>query len=103
MLQLHGSDNSRSQVARMFQTRVEKTYQNRGTFHVVCKRSLLISSSQNAFYRDIAASVALAYFCLDVWSCDLYWWIFGLCSALPALSEGLLLIGTLGHKWQWCC
>ena len=50
-----------------------------------------------------SASVALAYFCLDVWSCDLYWWIFGLCSALPALAEGLLLIGALGHRWQWCC
>ncbi len=44
------------------------------------------------------ASVALAYFALDVWDCDLYWWIFGLCSGLPALSEILLMVGVLGLK-----
>lgn len=45
-----------------------------------------------------SASVALAYFCLDVWDCDLYWWVFGFCSALPALAEMLLMIGVLGLK-----
>ena len=44
------------------------------------------------------ASVALAYFALDVWDCDLYWWIFGSCSALPALLEIFLMIGVLGLK-----
>ena len=44
------------------------------------------------------AAVALAYFALDVWDCDLYWWIFGFCSGLPALLEILLMIGVLGLK-----
>ena len=45
-----------------------------------------------------SASVALAYFALDVWDCDLYWWIFAFCSALPALAEICLMIGVLGMK-----
>ena len=45
-----------------------------------------------------SATVALGYFALDVWDCDLYWWIFALCSALPALLEIFLLIGVLGLK-----
>ena len=45
-----------------------------------------------------SASVALAYFCLDVWDCDLYWWVFGFCSALPAVAEMLLMISVLGLK-----
>ncbi len=49
-----------------------------------------------------SASVALAYFCLDVWDCNLYWWIFGLCSALPAIAEILLMFGVLGQRCQWC-
>ncbi len=44
------------------------------------------------------ASVALAYFALDIWDCDLYWWIFVFCSGLPALLEILLMIGVLGLK-----
>ena len=44
------------------------------------------------------ASVALAYFALDVWDCNLYWWIFGFCSGLPALLEVLLMVGVLGLK-----
>ncbi len=44
------------------------------------------------------ATVALAYFALDVWDCDLYWWIFGFCSGLPAMLEILLMIGVLGLK-----
>ena len=45
-----------------------------------------------------SASVALAYFCLDVWDCHLYWWVFAFCSALPALFEVLLMIGVLSTK-----
>lgn len=44
------------------------------------------------------ASVALGYFALDVWDCDLYWWIFGFCSAVPALLEIFLMIGVLGLR-----
>ncbi|KAK3928452.1 Transmembrane protein 107 [Frankliniella fusca] len=34
-----------------------------------------------------SASVLLAHFLFDVWNCDVYWWIFSLCSALPAVLE----------------
>lgn len=44
------------------------------------------------------ATVALAYFALDVWDCNLYWWIFGFCSGLPALIETLNMISVLGLK-----
>lgn len=44
------------------------------------------------------ATVALAYFALDVWDCDLYWWVFGFCSGLPAMLEIFLMIGVLGLK-----
>ena len=44
------------------------------------------------------ASVALGYFAIDVWDCDLYWWIFVTCSGLPALLEIFLMIGVLGLK-----
>jgi hypothetical protein len=42
-----------------------------------------------------SASVALAYFCLDVWDCNLYWWVFSLCSVLPALAELMLTLAIL--------
>ncbi len=44
------------------------------------------------------ATVLLTHFCLDVWDCNLYWWIFGFCSALPAMVETLLMIGVLGMR-----
>ena len=45
-----------------------------------------------------AATVAMGYFCLDTWDCDLYWWIFGLCSCLPAVVELSIMVGVLGLK-----
>ena len=44
------------------------------------------------------ASVAMGYFALDVWDCNLYWWIFTFCSVLPALVEIFVMIGVLGLK-----
>ena len=44
------------------------------------------------------ACVAMGYFALDVWDCNLYWWIFSFCSALPALVEIFVMIGVLGLK-----
>ena len=44
------------------------------------------------------ASVAMGYFALDVWDCNLYWWIFSFCSALPALVEIFVMIGVVGLK-----
>jgi len=45
-----------------------------------------------------AASVAMAYLILDTWDCDLFWWIFSLCSVLPAISELTIVVGVLGLK-----
>ncbi len=45
-----------------------------------------------------SAAVVLGYFALDVWDCNLFWWIFVLCSGLPALLEVLLMVGVLGLK-----
>ncbi|CAB4055576.1 TMEM107 [Lepeophtheirus salmonis] len=45
-----------------------------------------------------SAVVAMTYFCLDVWDCNLYWWIFGFGSCLPALTEVFLMIGLLGLR-----
>jgi len=45
-----------------------------------------------------AASVAMGYLILDTWDCDLFWWIFSLCSVLPAISELTIVVGVLGLK-----
>ncbi|KAJ1527943.1 hypothetical protein ONE63_007876 [Megalurothrips usitatus] len=34
-----------------------------------------------------SAAVLLAHFLFDVWNCEVYWWIFAFCSALPAILE----------------
>lgn len=41
------------------------------------------------------AAVALSYFLFDSWPCDWYWWIFGFCSAFPAFTEILTIIGVV--------
>lgn len=41
-----------------------------------------------------AASIALTYFVVEVWNCTAYWWIFGLCSLIPAFSELCVIIGV---------
>lgn len=40
------------------------------------------------------ASVALSYFLFDSWPCDWYWWVFGFCSAFPAFTEIITMIGV---------
>ena len=62
---------------------------------------LTMFSSSVALLSIIAhatAAVAMGYFALDVWDCNLYWWIFSFCSALPALVEIFVMIGVLGLK-----
>ena len=62
---------------------------------------LTMFSSSVALLSIIAhatASVAMGYFALDAWDCNLYWWIFSFCSALPALVEIFVMIGVLGLK-----
>ncbi|XP_048885522.1 transmembrane protein 107 isoform X4 [Brienomyrus brachyistius] len=45
-----------------------------------------------------SASVALLFFLFEQWSCAIYWWIFGFCSALPALMEILLFVSVFALK-----
>lgn len=44
------------------------------------------------------ATVAMAYLILDIWDCDLFWWIFSLCSCFPAVTELTIMVGVLGLK-----
>ena len=44
------------------------------------------------------ATVAMAYLILDIWDCDLFWWIFSLCSCFPAITELTIMVGVLGLK-----
>ncbi|KAK8727388.1 hypothetical protein OTU49_017479 [Cherax quadricarinatus] len=41
------------------------------------------------------ASISLAYMVMDSWDCQLYWWVFGLTSALPASIEVGVMINVL--------
>ncbi|XP_053320513.1 transmembrane protein 107 isoform X2 [Spea bombifrons] len=45
-----------------------------------------------------AASVSLSLFVSQKWECTSYWYIFGFCSALPALTELFVFIAVLGLK-----
>ncbi|XP_010728153.3 transmembrane protein 107 isoform X1 [Larimichthys crocea] len=45
-----------------------------------------------------SASVALLFFLFEQWECDIYWWIFVICSVLPAFMEIILFIAVLGLK-----
>ncbi|XP_005101172.1 transmembrane protein 107 [Aplysia californica] len=42
-----------------------------------------------------AAAIALSYFLFDQWPCQWYWYIFGFCSAFPAVTEIVYMIGIL--------
>ena len=44
------------------------------------------------------ATVSLAYLILDIWDCDLFWWIFSIGSCLPAIIEMTIIVGVLGLK-----
>ncbi|XP_075062567.1 transmembrane protein 107 isoform X1 [Mixophyes fleayi] len=45
-----------------------------------------------------SASVALLFYLFEGWQCPVYWWIFALCSALPALTEIITIIFGLKRK-----
>ncbi|KAK6176195.1 hypothetical protein SNE40_014524 [Patella caerulea] len=45
-----------------------------------------------------SAAVVLSYFLFDAWPCDWYWYVFGFCSAFPAVTELITIIGVLGFK-----
>ncbi|GFO08177.1 hypothetical protein PoB_003468200 [Plakobranchus ocellatus] len=42
-----------------------------------------------------AAAIALSYFLFDQWPCEWYWYVFGFCSAFPALMEVIYIVGIL--------
>ena len=44
------------------------------------------------------ATVAMAYLILDIWDCDLFWWIFSLCTCFPAVVELTIMVAVLGLK-----
>ncbi|XP_041378286.1 transmembrane protein 107-like [Gigantopelta aegis] len=44
------------------------------------------------------AAVALSYFLFDAWPCDWYWYVFGFCSAFPALTEIVTLFMVLRFR-----
>ncbi|XP_063786940.1 transmembrane protein 107 isoform X2 [Pseudophryne corroboree] len=45
-----------------------------------------------------SASVSLSLFVTQAWECTSYWYIFGFCSALPAITEIVIMIAVLGLK-----
>lgn len=47
------------------------------------------------------ACIVLAFFLFESWPCYDYWWIFGFCSALPGLTEILVIIGV-ARNWAFC-
>ncbi|XP_069339445.1 transmembrane protein 107 isoform X1 [Eulemur rufifrons] len=45
-----------------------------------------------------SASVALSFFIFERWECTTYWYIFAICSALPAVTEMALFLAVFGLK-----
>ncbi|XP_047113556.1 transmembrane protein 107-like [Schistocerca piceifrons] len=45
-----------------------------------------------------SACVLLAYFIFDEWDCRNYWWVFGTCSAVPALTEATVIFTMLAFR-----
>ncbi|ELU12637.1 hypothetical protein CAPTEDRAFT_148161 [Capitella teleta] len=45
-----------------------------------------------------SAAVSLAYFIFDAWPCGHYWYIFGFCSAFPAVTEIFVMIGSFAFN-----
>ncbi|RVE62678.1 hypothetical protein OJAV_G00159830 [Oryzias javanicus] len=60
----------------------------------------MFNSSQALLSTGVhaSASVALLFFLFEQWECDIYWWIFAICSVLPAFVEILLFIAVFGLK-----
>ncbi|XP_051781099.1 transmembrane protein 107-like isoform X2 [Erpetoichthys calabaricus] len=56
------------------------------------------SQSLLSLVAHCSAAVTLSFFVFRKWECWTYWYIFGFCSALPALIEIVLFIAVLGMK-----
>ncbi|XP_052820733.1 transmembrane protein 107-like isoform X2 [Mya arenaria] len=50
----------------------------------------LLSTSAHA-----GAFVALSFYLFEIWPCSWYWYIFGLCSAFPGVTEVFAIISSL--------
>ena len=59
----------------------------------ICTLTLLTATACHT-----SASVTLAFFLFDQWECDTYWYVFGFCSALPAVTEIIVIIGVLAFR-----
>lgn len=52
-----------------------------------------------SIFTHVCAAVTLSLFILESWECQRYWYIFGFCSALPALFEiSVLLLFLMGKR-----
>lgn len=45
-----------------------------------------------------SASISLSFMILDTWDCNIYWWIFVLCSIIPTLIEAGVMVQVLMLK-----
>ncbi|XP_041094339.1 transmembrane protein 107-like isoform X1 [Polyodon spathula] len=60
----------------------------------------MFNSSQSllSLVAHCSASVCLSFFVFQQWECWTYWYMFGFCSALPAVMEIVIFIAVFGLK-----
>ncbi|XP_055516922.1 transmembrane protein 107-like isoform X2 [Leucoraja erinacea] len=60
----------------------------------------MFNSTQNliSVIAHCSGSICLSFFVIVKWECWTYWYIFGVCSALPACTEIVLVIAVFGLK-----
>ncbi|XP_065191199.1 transmembrane protein 107-like [Sycon ciliatum] len=46
----------------------------------------------------ISGAVSMLFFRINTWDCDRFWPIFGVCSALPAVLEAIVIIYTAKYR-----
>ncbi|EDO45045.1 predicted protein [Nematostella vectensis] len=56
------------------------------------------TASMLSITAHTSAAISLSMFVLESWDCDKFWYIFGFCSAFPAIIEICVLIGVLGLR-----
>ena len=47
-----------------------------------------------------SGAISLAFFIFDTWYCDAFWWVFAFCSALPFLTEIIVILGVFVFRKQ---
>ncbi len=64
--------------------------------------SFIILNLSPAIAAHFSASVVLAYFIFENWSCELFWYVFAGCNCIPALTEIVVIIGVMAcNKGLW--